>query len=91
VCEATVKNLEKGYREIPMRSYPAVLAFLGYDPHAPPVTLGERLQAIRRSKGWKVRKAAKSIGVDEDTWRLWESGRTPHRMHHGRIQALLRQ
>ena len=89
VCEATVKNWEKGHKGIPMRSYPAVLAFLGYDPHPEPKTLSDQLQAIRRRNGWRLETAAKSIGVDEDTWRLWEAGRAPHRMHDRPIRELL--
>jgi len=89
VCEATVKNWEKGHRDIPIRSYPAILTFLGYDPLPEPQTLAEQLQAIRRRMGWKVRTAAKSIGVDESTWRQWEAGRAPAPMHHEVVTSLL--
>jgi DNA-binding transcriptional regulator YiaG len=89
ICQTTVMHWEKGQSDVPIRAYPAILAFLGYDPHSDPTTLAERLQAIRRRKGWKVRKAAKSIGVDEDTWRLWESGRAPSQMHHRVLRELL--
>ena len=89
VCHKTIINWETGDTNVPMRAYPAVLAFLGYDPFPEPQTLAERLQAIRRGRGWKVRTAAKSIGVDEDTWRLWEAGRTPSRKHGAVISRVL--
>ena len=89
VCESTVKNWEKGHTDVPIRAYPAILAFLGYDPHPAPRTLAERLQTLRRSKGWKVRMAAKSIGVDEQTWTLWEAGKAPERFHLPRILRVL--
>jgi hypothetical protein len=50
-------------------------------PGVLPRTLGERLRAIRRRRGWEVRTAGKAIGVDGETWRLWEVGRTPSATH----------
>jgi transcriptional regulator with XRE-family HTH domain len=89
VCESTVKNWEKGYNDVPIRAYPAILALLGYDPHAEPRTLAERLVSIRRRKGWTVRTAARAIGVDEETWRRWEAGRAPAPMHQNALTKFL--
>ena len=53
--------------------YPAIIAFLGYEPWPTPVTLGERLLAMRRRRGWTIKQSAMSINVDESTFARWES------------------
>jgi DNA-binding XRE family transcriptional regulator len=43
-----ILNWETGRYEPPIRSMPAILAFLGYDPFPPPTTVGEQLLHVRR-------------------------------------------
>ena len=71
----TILHWEKGQTAPPDRAWPAILAFLGYDPHPKPRTLPERLRALRRSNGWSIKQAARASGVDERTWAGWECGR----------------
>lgn len=54
--------------------YPAIIAFLGFEPWPEPATLAEALLAARRRRGLEIRAAAAAIGVDEGTWRRWERG-----------------
>ncbi len=54
--------------------YPAVIAFLGYEPWPVPVTLGQSLIAERRRRGWSAKQAARIVCVDEGTWCRWERG-----------------
>jgi hypothetical protein len=56
VSAATVLNWEKGATEPPSAFWPAIIAFLGYDPHPMPVTLSERMTAFRRRKGLSIKK-----------------------------------
>lgn len=55
------------------RWWPAIFAFLGYDPLSPPRSLGERLARKRLQLGLSIRKAAATLGVDEGTFSRWES------------------
>jgi transcriptional regulator with XRE-family HTH domain len=71
----TVLNWEKGHTEPPVSAMPAIFRFLDCDTHPEPKTLPERLLAKRREKGWSIKKAADSVGVDHGTWANWEQGR----------------
>jgi DNA-binding XRE family transcriptional regulator len=55
--------------------WPAIISFLGYEPWPKPVTLGERLKAERRRRGFASDKAALVVGVDEGTFLRWERGK----------------
>ena len=57
-----------------VNAYPAIIAFLGYEPWSEPRSLREALLADRRRRGFEIRKAAALIGIDESTWRRWERG-----------------
>jgi transcriptional regulator with XRE-family HTH domain len=70
----TVLNWETGQHQPPIRSIPAVLAFLGYDPFPLATTVGERLLQVRRKHGWSTGEAAQQLCVDRTTWQNWESG-----------------
>ncbi len=61
---------------VSIRKMPAVLAFLGYDPHPPPSTLSELLRAFRRQRGITAMELAQVIGVNETTITGWETGAT---------------
>lgn len=64
----TVGNWEKDQAEPAMRFFPAIFAFLGYDPFPLPRTLAERLLSKRRALGLSVKRAAEMVGVDEATF-----------------------
>ena len=90
VTSFTVLNWEKCKTEPPVRSYPATLRFLAYDPFPEARSLPERLVAVRRSLGWPVKTAAGHLSVDEATWSSWERGQTgPLRKHRARLGRLL--
>ncbi|MGH6870022.1 MAG: helix-turn-helix domain-containing protein [Rhizomicrobium sp.] len=57
-----------------VRFYPAIFAFLGYDPFPPPTTVPESILSQRRRLGLSLRAAAGLIGVDEGTLTRWERG-----------------
>jgi hypothetical protein len=41
-------------------------------------TFGARLAAVRQSMGWgNIVEAAQACGFPPETWRNWETGRTP--------------
>jgi DNA-binding transcriptional regulator YiaG len=86
----TVLNWETGQHQPPIRSMPAIIAFLGYDPFPAPTTVGERLFQMRRQHGWSTSEAARELGVDRTTWQDWERGELIlFRMHRTRVMKLL--
>lgn len=70
----TYENWEQEKYEPEIRFFPAILAFLGYDPSPEPVTLGERIQAARRRQGISQRELARRLGIDPSTVTAWEAG-----------------
>ena len=68
----SVTDWEKDHQKPEVRFWPAIIAFLGYDPHPQPRTLSERLWAKRRMLGLSVAAAAARLGVDEGTYSRWE-------------------
>jgi transcriptional regulator with XRE-family HTH domain len=68
----TIANWEGQRSEPTFRHFPALLAFLGYDPRPEGRTFGERLFRARTAKGISLQKLARLIGVDESTVRNWE-------------------
>ena len=85
----TVLNWEKGHTEPPVESMPSILRWLGYDPFPEPESLPERLLAKRRAMGWSIKKAASALGVDEGTWRAWETGASIPKGQHLRLVETL--
>ncbi len=71
------------------RYYPAILAYLGYDPFPPPQTLPERIAAKRRQLGITIKQAAALAGVDEGTFGRWANGEWKPKMSGGKIEAFL--
>lgn len=57
-----------------IRYWPAIIAFLAYDPNPAPQTLGERLQAKYRELGLPIKDAARQLGMDEGTLLKYERG-----------------
>ena len=68
----SVTDWEKDHKKPEIRFWPALIAFLGYDPHPEPQTLGERLQATYRALGLSRKKAARQLGIDENTLQRYE-------------------
>jgi DNA-binding transcriptional regulator YiaG len=93
VTEATVLNWEKGETEPAIQCWPAIIAFLGYDPIPVGVTLPDRMAAFRRLRGLSIKQVAARAGVDPDSWAVWEragrAGSQPSKRSVDRIECLL--
>lgn len=76
VCQYSVVAWEAEAKQPTDRQYPAIVAFLGYEPWPEAHALPERLVAERRRRGISAKATAKLIGVDEGTYLRWEHGRT---------------
>jgi transcriptional regulator with XRE-family HTH domain len=74
VCRATLANWERGRAQPPVGRMPAVIAFLGYDPHPVPKTLGETLRAYRRALGRTQRELGDRFGMHRSTLGKVETG-----------------
>lgn len=85
----TYSDWETGTYQPSIRSYPAIIAFLGYDPHPAPKTLPERLAAKRRALGLTIKEAAERVGVDEGTFARWESGEWKPRRSEEKVESFL--
>jgi transcriptional regulator with XRE-family HTH domain len=70
----TLLNWERRGVQPEVHFYPAIIAFLGYEPWPTPETMGERLLATRRRRGLTVRQAADVMGIDQGTLTGWEAG-----------------
>jgi DNA-binding XRE family transcriptional regulator len=80
---------EQDRAEPSVRYYPAIFRFLAYDPFPAPVTLPERIASKRRELGLPTKQAAKLVGVDEETFRRWESGEWKPRMSQAKVDRFL--
>jgi transcriptional regulator with XRE-family HTH domain len=65
VSARTIMNWEKSKAEPGVQYYPAIFAFLGYDPFPEPKTLGEKVIAWRRQNGVTRKSLAQRLGIDE--------------------------
>ena len=81
----TVLNWEKSRTTPPAAAFPAILAFLGYDPLPAPQDLAERLGEARRARGWSIRAAAAKLGVDPTTFSGWERGKPLRQERHAAL------
>ena len=69
---------------------PPVIAFLGYDPHPDPKTLGQTLRAYRRALGLTQRQLAVKLGMHRSTLGKVETGRErPSGAMGARMEELL--
>ncbi len=89
VDDATLWNWEHDRGSPAVRHWPALLAFLGYDPHPEPQTLAEKLLATRRHLGLSQRKLARQLGVNESTVRRVEAGDQPRRKTLAALEELV--
>ena len=86
----SVSNSETGRFGPPIRSMPAILSFLGYDPFPEPTTVAAKLLKKRLQQGWSIRKAALHLGVDPSTWHNWEADELIlFREHRTKVAKLL--
>ena len=73
VNECTVNNWERWRTEPTLRVLPGIIDFLGYRPDLDSAgTLGERMKAYRRTKGFSRKALARQLGIDPDTLGKWE-------------------
>jgi transcriptional regulator with XRE-family HTH domain len=90
VTPATIRNWETGQTRPRIERIPGVLRFLGDDPFPEPKNIPERLLAMRRARGWSIRKVARQFGLDPTTWGDWERGKTIlYRTHRALVAQLL--
>jgi DNA-binding XRE family transcriptional regulator len=75
VDETSVYNWESNRVEPAVRLIPGIIRFLGYCPYTPGLPTPERLKLVRQSLGYSQGRMAEALGIDEGTWRHWETGR----------------
>lgn len=85
----TVCNWERGRTEPEPRHYPAIIAFLSYDPLPSGETLGERIRATRRRQGLSQEQLGQILGVDESTVCAWETEQV--RQRYPRLMRLFEE
>ena len=88
-CWSALLNWEKGKRQPSMKSIPAIIAFLDYDPSPKPTNLSQQLAAVRREMGWSIKHAAARLGVDPGTWGRWERMGIPWTRHQRMVAAFI--
>jgi len=69
----TLRNWETGRRQIAVRFYPAIIAFLGFNPLPRPTTQAGQVAYSRLTRGWSRKRLATIAGVDEATVRRIEA------------------
>ena len=63
----SLRTWETSRHEIHIRFYPAIIAFLGYNPLPKATTRGEAIRRERVSRGWSRRHLEQVARVDEGT------------------------
>jgi transcriptional regulator with XRE-family HTH domain len=76
VTESTIVNWELGHTGPDLRSIPAVIAWLSYDPRRRGETLPEQIRWLRRTRGFTQREFAELLGADPSSISGWELGQT---------------
>ena len=72
VTEETIYNWEMNRTEPEFRLIPGIIHFLGYAPHDPDWSFGQRLKAIRSALGLSQVQLANQAKLDESTVARWE-------------------
>jgi DNA-binding transcriptional regulator YiaG len=75
VDTTTICNWESNTPHPAIRYFPAIIAFLGYDPQPSVNSFPDRLATARRTLGLSQRKMAEKLGVDPGTLQSWEAGK----------------
>jgi transcriptional regulator with XRE-family HTH domain len=73
----TYMTWEKDQKVPFARYYPAIVAFVGYDPLPEPTTDGERLKRERLLLGLTSQEMADRLGIDQGTLLRRKSAQTP--------------
>ncbi len=90
VVEASIWNWEDGRVSPEVKHFPAIIAFLGYNPIQKPDTLRAQLVWHRQGKGWTQKVFAKALGIDQSTLAGWERGeRKPMGRFYSHVTAIL--
>ncbi len=89
VSHHTVIDWEKAEKAPAVGQYPAIIAYLGFEPWPRPMTLPEKLLAERRRRGWSVKRSAAILGVDEGTFTRWERDTRPARIHRAIVASFV--
>ena len=74
VSAAVVELWEIRGHEPDPKSWPGVIAFLGYDPCPKPITPAEKIKAARRLLGLTQKELAKRLIADAGAIVRWEAG-----------------
>lgn len=74
VHPATFHNWEKAFREPGVGRWPAIPAYLCYDPSPEPASLAARIRARRCQEGLSQRELGRRLGLDPGTVGAWERG-----------------
>ncbi len=74
VDETSIYNWESNRVESAVRFIPHIHCFLGYCPYTPSLPVSGLLKLIRQGLGFSQERMARTVGVDETTWRRWEAG-----------------
>lgn len=70
----TIANWEDNESQPALRYVPAIIRFLGYDPHRNATSFLKRLIAPRKAQGVSQRQMAERLRVDPGTLHGWEVG-----------------
>jgi hypothetical protein len=68
----TYLGWEQDRHEPPVRYWPRLFAFLGYEPFGKAATLGNQIKAKRRALGLSQRQAAFILSIDQGTLMRYE-------------------
>jgi transcriptional regulator with XRE-family HTH domain len=86
----SVYNWESNRVEPAVRLIPPIIQFLSYCPYTPGLSFSGKFKLWRQSLGLSQEGVAKAIGVDEGTWRRWETGeRAPTGKYLERIHCVI--
>lgn len=77
ISAETLRNWEHDTRTPTVTKWPAIIAFLGYDPNPRPQTLAEHSLAYRRRTGLTQEELAEHLSLDPSTVLRVESGYVP--------------
>ena len=58
----SISNWELGRTDPELRFYPAISAFLGYDPASEPQSAGQAVKQERLRRGWSMKRLAQVAG-----------------------------
>ena len=75
VFQGALRSWKRDRTHPEIRYWPAIIRFLGYDPHPVPGSIGEKIAAARRQLGITQEVLAARLGVSSPTGFGWENNR----------------